>query len=180
MNSNIRIYNIKDVIIFHKTKAAYGGLSNMCAGFPLSLNNVPIRTSEALYQALKFPDFANIQQQIIDAKSPMTAKMISRHHQQYMSSNWNSIRVDVMRYCLQLKLLQHNHSFGTLLKSTYPKPIVELSKKDTFWGAKKIPTNSTQLKGVNALGRLLMELRNNYLLKGNMELTVNFEQLLFS
>jgi type I restriction enzyme S subunit len=47
----------------------------MAPGFPLCVNGVRIRTSEALYQACRFPHLPDIQRQIIDERSPMTAKM---------------------------------------------------------------------------------------------------------
>ena len=43
--------------------------------------------------------------------------------------------------------------------------IVEESKRDTFWGAKPVDDNT--LIGVNTLGRLLMELRTEYLRQDN-------------
>ena len=55
------------------------------------------------------------------------------------------------------KKLFFRNSFSSLLFSTGDKPIVEESRKDNFWGA-KIDDDKT-LIGVNALGRLLMELR---------------------
>jgi competence ComEA-like helix-hairpin-helix protein len=62
-----------------------------------------------------------------------------------------------MRWCLQVKLAQNWDSFGALLLETDDLPIVEHSRRDDFWGAK--PTDENTLVGTNALGRLLMELR---------------------
>ena len=61
-----------------------------------------------------------------------------------------------MRWCLRVKLAQNWDSFGRLLLSTGDSPIVEDSRKDAFWGAKRADEG---LIGTNALGRLLMELR---------------------
>jgi predicted NAD-dependent protein-ADP-ribosyltransferase YbiA (DUF1768 family) len=50
--------------------------------------------------------------------------------------------------------------FGKELAETGDKNIVENSAKDSFWGA--IPNEAkTQFIGINALGRLLMELRED-------------------
>ena len=49
----------------------------MASGFPLKINNIDIKTSEALYQSMRFPDYPDIQKEIIYQKSPMTEKMIS-------------------------------------------------------------------------------------------------------
>lgn len=67
------------------------------------------------------------------------------------------MRVKVMRWCLRVKLAQNWSAFSRLLLATGDRPIVEESRRDEFWGAK--PVNADTLVGVNALGRLLMELR---------------------
>lgn len=158
---SIREYIKEECCIFSSTKNEFGGLSNMCAGFNLNINGINILTSEALYQALRFPDFPDIQNQIILEKSPMTAKMISKKHINKTRSDWEDFKVDIMRWCLKVKLAQNFLKFGLLLESTYSKPIVEYSTKDEFWGAKPNKDSKT-LTGINALGRLLMELRADY------------------
>jgi hypothetical protein len=87
----------------------------------------------------------------------MTAKMISRHHVDETRKDWNAIRLSLMRWCLKVKMLQNWEIFHRVLLQTGSKPIVEKSRKDDFWGAREVDFNT--LKGVNALGRLLMELR---------------------
>jgi hypothetical protein len=67
-----------------------------------------------------------------------------------------------MRWCLKVKLAQNFFEFGKLLESTFDKPIVEDSSKDDFWGAIIDKQDENILKGTNALGRLLMELRQIY------------------
>jgi len=155
-----RKYYIKQSCVFSKTKDLFGGLSNMSGGFPLLVNNIEFLTSEALYQTIRFTNHPNIQLEIIRQKSPITAKMISRKHIEFTRNDWEDIKINVMRWCLKVKLFQNFNKFGNLLESTLNKPIVEYSYKDTFWGAKKI--NDDYLYGVNALGRLLMELREFY------------------
>ncbi|MCX6161944.1 MAG: NADAR family protein, partial [Ignavibacteriae bacterium] len=71
-----RTYHLGAACIFRKTKEAFGELSNMAAGFPLYVNGIKILTTEALYQACRFPHLPDIQQKIIYEKSPMTAKMV--------------------------------------------------------------------------------------------------------
>ncbi len=153
----IREYERSASAVFLKTKEQYGGLSNMAAGYPLLVNGVRIRTSEALYQACRFPQNGDIQREIIEQASPMRAKMVSRRDCPQSRSDWESIRVHVMRWCLRVKLIQHWDTFGVLLLSTGAKPIVEESYRDVFWGAGSIGGGT--LRGANVLGRLLMELR---------------------
>jgi len=144
-------------VVFLKTKETFGGLSNMAGGFPLEVNGIPIRTSEALYQACRFPHLPEVQKLIISQKSPMTAKMKGKPHRRNSRPDWDRVRVKVMRWCLRVKLAQNWSRFSRLLLKTGDRPIVEESRRDSFWGAK--PINRETLTGMNVLGRLLMELR---------------------
>lgn len=154
-----RIYVRSECVVFRKTKEKFGGLSNMAAGFPLEVNGVRILTSEALYQACRFPHLPKVQQLIIGQISPMTAKMQSKPYRSQSRPDWFQVRVKIMRWCLRVKLAQNWSRFGELLLHTGDHPIVEESHKDDFWGAK--PVDARTLVGTNALGRLLMELREN-------------------
>ncbi|APX85601.1 hypothetical protein BV511_13270 [Methylorubrum extorquens] len=156
-NADLRIYRADEVISFRKTGEEFGGLSNMAPGFPLRIAGINIRTSEALYQACRFPHRPDVQKLIVSEKSPMTAKMRSKPYRNDSREHWDHIRVPIMKWCLRVKLAQNWTKFGELLLRTENKPIVERSLKDDFWGAiKDIDGN---LCGKNVLGRLLMELR---------------------
>ena len=157
ISSQARAYDPLRSVAFRKTKERYGGLSNMASGFPIVVNGIPIRTTEALYQACRHPTRPDVQRLIIEERSPMTAKMKARRFINATRRDWDDVRVKIMRWCLRVKLSQHWNSFGTLLLSTGDAPIVEDSRKDAFWGAKR--TGGGELVGTNALGRLLMELR---------------------
>lgn len=160
-------YQADQCAVFCKTKDTYGGFSNMCSGYPLSINYVPVRTSEALYQAMRFPDYPGVQQAILDQVSPMAAKMVARRHWSELSYieredaeiRWARDRIPIMQWALRVKFAQHPHRFGELLRSTDNKPIVELSKRDSFWGA--FPQSDGTLEGRNVLGRLLVGLRTD-------------------
>lgn len=130
----------------------------MAAGFPLNVNGVRILTTEALYQACRFPSLPEVQREIIGQHSPMTAKMKSKPHRPATREDWDEVRFKIMRWCLRVKLAQHYHEFGRLLLSTRDKPIVEQSRKDAYWGA-LLAKDDDVLSGQNVLGRLLMELR---------------------
>ena len=77
--------------------------------------------------------------------------------------DWDSVRVKIMHWSLRVKLAQNWREFGRLLLSAGDRPIVEQSRKDDFWGAKVVEDGT--LVGMNVLGRLLMELREQ--LKGD-------------
>lgn len=149
-------YQRSAVVVFCKTKETFGGLSNM-AGFPLEVNQIRIRTSEALYQACRFPHRPEIQKAILDLASPMAAKMKSKSHRGDSRPDWDSVRIPIMWWALQIKLSQNRQRFGELLLSTQDLPIVEESQHDNFWGA--VAQDGETLVGRNLLGRLLVKLR---------------------
>jgi len=155
--TQIRTYKTKEVIRFRKTTEEFGGLSNMAPGFPIIVLGYRIRTSEALYQACRFPHMAEVQQMILNEGSPMTAKMRSKPYRKDSRPDWDDVRVKVMKWCLRVKLIYNWHKFSELLLSTGDHPIVEDSRKDSYWGA--IPRDDDTLNGQNVLGRLLMDLR---------------------
>ena len=156
----MRSYDAENCIAFRKTNEIFGGLSNMAPGFPIEISGTKILTAEALYQACRFPGYPALQHDIIAQRSPMYAKDLSRRYQRLTRPDWEDVRVKVMRWSLRAKLLCNWDKFGELLKSTGTKIIVEDSSRDIFWGAEK--KGSTYM-GINALGRLLMELRAQYL-----------------
>ena len=158
-NNLLRTYVRSEVVVVYKTKEDFGGLSNMASGYPLQINGVRILTTEALYQACRFPHMPEVQREIIGQHSPMTAKMKSKPHRKDSRSDWDEVRYKVMRWCLRVKLAQNYAEFGRLLLATRDRPIVEQSRKDDYWGAKLADEAGDTLIGQNVLGRLLMELR---------------------
>lgn len=155
--NQVRTYNRNESVVFSKTDEPFGGLSNMAGGFPLKVNGLRILTSEALYQACRFPHKPDVQRLIIEQASPMTAKMKSKPYRRDSRPDWDQVRVKIMRWCLRVKLVQNWEKFSKLLLATGNCPIVEQSWKDDFWGTK--PVDDQTLVGMNVLGRLLMELR---------------------
>ncbi|HAS3638401.1 TPA: NADAR family protein [Vibrio cholerae] len=152
-------YDIRNAVSFKKTTEKWGELSNMCAGFPVVVNDIPIKSVEALYQACRFPNLPDVQRKILEQSSPMTAKMVGKPHLAETRKDWDQVRVLIMKWILRVKLAQNWDTFSKVLLDTADKEIVELSDKDSFWGAK--PLDGSIFLGVNALGRLLMELREH-------------------
>lgn len=159
-SEQLRTYQRDDCVVFLKTNDSYGGLSNMAGRYPIRVNGIYVRSSEALYQACRFPHLPQAQEIILKQISPMTAKMKSKPFRKDSRPDWERVKVSVMRWCLRVKLAHHQDSFGRLLLATKEKPIVEESRKDSFWGAK--PEGDETLVGYNVLGRLLMELRDEF------------------
>lgn len=154
-----REYLTANVITFRSTKEEFGGLSNMAGGYSLNVNGVIIPSAEHLYQACRYPLFPAIQEEIIRQDSPMTAKMISKKYLKNTRQDWNEVRFKIMRWCLEVKLSQNWEKFSAVLLKTGSIPIVELSPKDKVWAAVR---EGDKLIGTNALGRLLMDIRERY------------------
>jgi ribA/ribD-fused uncharacterized protein len=157
--SEVRTYNVSESCVFKKNNDKFGGLSNMSTKFPVSVNGCKIRTVEALYQAMRFPNNSEVQKELIAEASPMKVKMISQKYKALTRTDWDSVRVKIMKWCLNVKYAQNIITFSEALNETNGKYIVENSSSDNFWGA--IPNESnTVFVGKNALGRLLMDLRD--------------------
>lgn len=127
----------------------------MKGNFDLHVNNISFSSSEAIYQSLKFPDSIEIQRKISAERSPMTAKRIAQCYSWKIRPDWENRKVCAMRIALRIKALQ-SKVFYELLLSTKEKEIVEISRKDNYWGAY---LKGDVLVGMNVLGRLLMEVR---------------------
>jgi len=151
--------------VFYKVEETWGELSNMNNNFPLSIGNLKVKSSEALYQACRFPHEPAWQQEILEAKHAFAAKLAAKRdgrREHYSRADFEQVKEELMRWCLKLKLFQHAESFGAVLLKTKDLPIVERSRRDTFWGAKLVKGQADLLKGENKLGLLLMELRAEY------------------
>lgn len=156
-----RIYNKKDIISFAKIAGEWGRFSNMHYG-ALFVNETLIPSVEALYQSCKYPLYPNIQKEILSQDNAMKAKSISRQYIRYQRQDWEDVKYQIMRWCLMVKLIQEWDDLAPLLLKTKGFPIVEYSKKDAIWGA--MPFGNDKLKGKNILGRLLMDIRDKYIL----------------
>jgi type I restriction enzyme, S subunit len=153
-------YRREHCAVFRKTGERWGGLSNMAPEFPLWVNGIDIRTSEALYQAARFPRLPTIQREILAQASPMAAKMKSKPHRHEARPDFDALRVPILWWALRVKLACNPVTFAGLLTSTAGRFIVEDSHKDTYWGAVPAKTDHSLLHGANVLGRLLVRLRD--------------------
>ncbi len=161
---HLRVYVAKDCAAFCRVADRHGGLSNMASTYPLLVNDAVVPSSEALYQALRHPHRPDVQRAIIEARSPMGAKAAARGSVGDTRPDWGSIRVAAMRFVLRVKLACNHSRVLTLLADTGEMPIVEVSVRDDWWGAR--PDAHGRLVGRNVLGRLLMELRRDALTNG--------------
>lgn len=144
---------MKQTIYFKYVNDEYGCLSNF--------SNHPIKddlgrvwgTTEAWYQAQKFPDHPDLQEQIRLKPSPKAAKILAQLYPERVRKDWYEISIEIMEQALLMKLRQHKDVFQKLF-STHPEArIVERSDKDSFWG------DGSDGKGRNELGKLWMKIR---------------------
>ena len=156
--SNISIYSVANAAIFKENNGPYGAFSNMSSRHPLVVNDIKIRTVEALYQSFKFTSHPEIQQVIIEQKSPMAAKYKAIKYKEFIRKDWVNIKLRIMEWCVRVKISQNYSTFGSKLLETVDLMIVEYSRRDSFWGANYIDSNS--LSGENHLGKILMKLRD--------------------
>ena len=158
---------MEEVVSFTRVSLPYGWLGNM-APYPIDFNGKIWKTSEALFQALRFKDEA-IQDLIRAEKSPMGAKNV-------MNENTASLVIEKhgakdlmnMKMCLKLKLHQHPSLVAELI-ATGDKIIIEdVTKRgdvggNLFWGAMRVENeNGFHWVGNNALGKLWMDIRETY------------------
>jgi len=155
----MKTYNVNDVCAFSKANEPWGHFGNMAGGYPLRISpTILVPSVENLYQAMRFTGHPDIQQHILDQKSGFGAKLASKKYRNtHTREDFEDIKVDIMYWCLRLKCAQHRN-YRNLLLETGNRDIVEISKKDDFWGAKPI---NNQLVGENVLGELHMRIRND-------------------
>lgn len=170
---------VKDVaIVFSKEETPdLWPLSNMAGDMTIYCGKRKFHSSEQLYQACKYlPDVTcipeatrksgksvepHVQKRILDSTNARGAKMTQKCavKEGLVREDWGEIKVDCMLWVLELKLKWNPDKFGAVLRSTGNKMIVEKSRKDTFWGCVQ---KGDVLEGENHLGRLLVQVRNNY------------------
>ncbi len=153
----MRIYARNRACGFRYSRAAWGPFSNFSPlAVPIAAGPWTFATSEALYQAGKFASRPDIQQRIAEAPTPGQAAAIGRTTGLGIDPGWTGQRVNVMRWVLRLKREANTAEVDTLLAATRDRPIVEVSVRDPWWGARPV---ADRYEGRNVLGRLWMELR---------------------
>lgn len=109
-------------------------------------------TSEATYHFEKFRGIPSTQKLIVDAPSAHEAFKIAELYRSHRRSDWDAVKVDVMRHILYAKVEQHEYVRRKLL-ATGERELVENSWRDSFWGW------GPNRDGQNQLGKLWMEIR---------------------
>ena len=155
---SIEAYPVADCVAIRKVKEPWGILGNF-ASIPIIIYKVSFKTSEQLFQLMKFKDAEPVLA-VYQANNPkMTAKHWEKTHRR---KDWGQMIVDAMKFCLTQKYEQ-SEAFRQELERSKGKYIVEdqtsfPKKTPDTWGVKQQGDNFV---GPNLLGRLLMELRDN-------------------
>ncbi|KAF8033693.1 hypothetical protein BT93_C0073 [Corymbia citriodora subsp. variegata] len=157
------------IIFFYKTWDPYGAFSNF-SPHPIQMrdengNYATWSTVEHYYQAHKYVGVDNplaraCVEDIKCAKSPEEAarmgRSVQRRHPDLVRSDWESVKIDLMYRALKTKFSIYPH-LNNMLLSTAGSVLVEASPHDLFWGGGR------EGEGLNYLGRLLMQLRSEFL-----------------
>ena len=111
---------------------------------------ITFKNSEAMYQAMKCPlrarEFSNL--------SAQEAKHLGRRVN--LREDWEEVKDEIMKYCLRSKFDQ-NPELKTKLIKTNGLYLKEANTwGDKYWGV-------VNGEGKNMLGKLLMELRDEYI-----------------
>ena len=147
------------MIIIRKVSDGFGWLGNM-SPFPVTHEGREFKTTEALFQTLRFND-PTVIDLIRQQKSPMAAKMVAKKHRSAMVVEpMSEMDLDNMRLVLRLKLQQHPPLREALLATGEQMIVEDCTKRPhgsgLFWGA---ADRDGQWVGDNWLGKLWMELR---------------------
>lgn len=147
---------------FTKVALPFGWLGNM-APFPVVWEGVTWKTTEALFQALRFED-QQIREKIRLEKSPFSAKLVAKSHSSEMSIEPLSAKdIKNMILCVRLKLDQHSELKEELKKTGDAILFEDVSSRKTrgsslFWGAY---LQDGAFIGKNTLARIWMKERAN-------------------
>ena len=153
----MRTYAQHDACSFRFTKSAWGAFSNFQPlAVPILAGPWTFISSESVYQACKFPERPDVQRRIAEAPTAREAAAIGRTPGLGIDPGWTAQRVDVMRWVLRMKREANRDEIDAALAATGERPIVEVSTRDAWWGARSV---ADRYEGNNVLGRLWMEIR---------------------
>ena len=152
------------VIEFTKVDLPYGWLGNMYTA-PIKYDGKVWKTSEALFQALRYDD-PEIKEIIRNEKSPMSAKLKAKSKSivgKMVIEPRSDKDLENMRMVVKLKFDQYPTLKSKLMLTGDHILVENIGKRSSasafFWGMKK---ENGEWKGENMLGKILMELREEY------------------
>lgn len=108
-------------------------------------------TSEHAYHSEKFED-ETIKEEIMQTRSAHDVYTLAQEHKPLRRSDWDDVKLGIMKDILHAKVAQHSYVKKKLLESG-DRTLVEDSWRDDFWGW------GPNKDGQNHLGKLWMEVR---------------------
>lgn len=169
---SIEAYPVKECVAIRKVAEPWGIFGNF-ARTPIIIDEVMFKTSEQLFQLMKFKD----KEPVLAVYNANNPKMTTKHWEKtHRREDWGKMIVDAMKFCLTKKYEQ-SEDFRAELERSRGKFIVEdqtsfPKKTPDTWGVKQQGDNFV---GPNLLGRLLMELRDN----GKLDYTLPADAMSF-
>jgi ribA/ribD-fused uncharacterized protein len=163
------VLSVEGGVGFCKSEDKFGIFGNM-SGVGLNklvVNNLEFNCSESLFVCMKFEDNNIIEE--LRGKSGMSCKLSAKRFSNLVRKDWDDIRIEVMRWVLRVKLFYNIDSFGKVLLESGEGDIFEVSNyyfdrknnNSKLWGVCKVK-DSENRKGYNWLGKLLVELREEF------------------
>ena len=164
-----------EIIAFTKVNLPYGWLGNI-SPHPVIHEGKQYKTTEALFQCLRFKNHPDIQDQIRNKPSPMSAKMVAKSQLHLLNREdkaaANKEDIEFMKVCLELKLQYHPDLKNQLIETKNARIVEDCSSRPCgsgkFWGASLV---DGKWQGSNVMGKLWMNLRDE-LQSGEYELPV--------
>jgi len=153
MDTNNNLGAVK-TIKFYRAGGQFGFLSNF-SRHSITVDGKDWKTTEHYYQGQKFSGKAQ-EEAIRLAPTPGKAKKLGNERQSEggrLRKDWSRVKEHVMYKALQAKFTQHPDLHEQLL-ATGDAILAEHTNKDTYWG------DGGNGSGLNRLGALLMQLRN--------------------
>lgn len=115
-------------------------------------------TSEHAYHSEKFED-EEMKEQVRNARSAHDVLKLTKANNDKRRGDWQEIKLLVMKDILRIKVEQHPYVKKKLLESGN-KELIEDSWRDSYWGW------GPNKDGENHLGRLWMEVREEFMNRG--------------
>ncbi len=138
-----------DPILFYERE--YYVFSNF-SSFILEWKGRVWMTSEHAYHSERFEDTA-MKDEVYAMRSAHDAFTYAQTHKHLQRSDWDDIKIAIMKEILHAKVAQHAYVKKKLLESG-SREIIEDSWRDDFWGW------GANKDGKNMLGKLWMEVRD--------------------
>lgn len=122
---------------------------------PFTLDGKAWPTVEHYYQAMKFPELPEFQEQIRAAPTATAAAKLGKTKDPLkpIRLDWKDQREAIMKKAVTAKFDQ-NPGLKQMLLDTYPRPLIFDDTNDAFWGVGR-----TRM-GQNKLGNILLDYRN--------------------